>query len=101
MIPTAVTSPRENRGNKMKVYKEWLTDENNNIAYKTLADWAVYFGLKKVENTNWCWRTRDGKFIDIEIEGGYGLLHKDFDKYANKMFFVGNADLDRMKIRIK
>ena len=85
----------------MKVYKEWLVDENNNIVYKTLAEWAEYFGLHAVEGTTWVWKTRDDKFIDVEVEGGYGLLHKDFEKYADKMFFVGNADLDRAKIRIK
>lgn len=85
----------------MKVYKEWLADENNNIVYKTLAEWAEYFGLKMVESTEWVWKTREGKFIDIEVEGGYGLFHKDFGKYADRLFFVGNADLDRCKIRIK
>lgn len=85
----------------MKVYKQWLADDNNNIAYKTLAGWAEYFGLKMVEGSDWAWMTRSGDFIDIEVEGGYGLLHKDFAKYADKEFFVGNADLDRMKIRIR
>ena len=85
----------------MKVYREWLVDENNNIVYKTLVEWAEYFGLKMVNGTDWCWTTRSGKFIDIEVEGGYGLNHMDFGKYANRLFFVGNADLDRMKIRLK
>ena len=85
----------------MKVYKEWLADENNNIVYKTLAEWAEYFGLKAVEGTAWVWKTKDGKFIDIEVKGGYGLLHTEFSEYSNELFFVGNADLDRMKIRQK
>lgn len=83
----------------MKVYKEWLTDENNEIVCRTLAEWAEYFGLEKVEETAWSWKTRDGRFIDIEKRGGYGLLHSEFNEYADKVFFVGNADLDRMKIR--
>lgn len=83
----------------MKVYREWLCIEDNKIVYKTLAEWAEYFGLKMVEGSTWCWKTRDGKFIDIERVGGYGLLHSEFGEYADKMFFVGNADLDRMKIR--
>lgn len=84
----------------MKVYKEWLADENNNIVYKTLTEWAEYFGLKMVAGSTWRWATRSGKYIDIEKEGGYGLLHSEFPEYADKLFFVGNADLDTVKIRI-
>lgn len=84
----------------MKVYKQWLADEDNKIVYKTLAEWAEYFGLKMVEGTQWMWKTREGKRIDIEKEGGYGLLHREFSEYADKLFFVGNADLDVHKIRI-
>lgn len=84
----------------MKVYKQWLADENNNIVYKTLTEWAEYFGLKPVEGTTWRWTTRSGKHIDVEKEGGYGLLHSEFTEYADKLFFVGNADLDTVKIRI-
>ena len=83
----------------MKVYKQWLADDNNKIIFKTLAEWAEFYGLKMVEGTTWCWKTRDGKFIDIERNGGYGLLHSEFGEYADKLFFVGNADLDRVKIR--
>lgn len=85
----------------MKIYKEWLADENNKIVYKTLAEWAEFFGLTPVEGSTWAWKTRDGKFIDVERMGGYGVLHNEFEKYANELFFVGNADLDRMKIRQK
>lgn len=84
----------------MKIYKEWLADENNRIAHKTLAEWAEYFGLKMVIGTDWCWKTRDGQFIDIQVEGGYGLNHMDFGKYANRKFHVRNADLDRKKIAL-
>ena len=84
----------------MKVYKQWLADENNNIVYKTLIEWAEYFGVKAVEGTPWAWQTREGKHIDIIKEGGYGLLHSEFPEYADKLFFVGNADLDTQTIRI-
>lgn len=84
----------------MKVYKQWLADENNNIVYKTLAEWAEYYGLKMVDGSEWAWMTRDGKHIDIEKEGGYCLFHSEFSEYADKLFFVGNADLDTQTIRI-
>ena len=84
-----------------KVYKEWLVDDNNKTVYMTLREWAAYYGLTPVAGSSWAWMTRDGAFIDVEGRGGYGVTHADFDKYADDLFFVGNADLDRVKIRYK
>ena len=51
---------------ELKVYKQWLADENNNIAHKTLTEWAEYFGLKMAEGSTWMWLTRE------YIEWSYG-----------------------------
>lgn len=83
-----------------KVYKEWLVDENGNTVYKPLSFWIEYFGITPVDNGCY-FKQKNGKFIDIEVHGGYGLNWEDRDKYENELFFVGNADLDRCKVRIK
>lgn len=85
----------------MKVYKQWLADENNEIVYKTLTEWAEYFGLKEIEGTNGLWETKNGMVIDIIGRYGRGIAHDHFDEYADDLFFVGNADLDSYTIRIK
>lgn len=87
----------------MKIYKEWLSEDGKSIAYKTLTEWAEYFGLKMVEGSTWAWQTRSGEHINVEKNGGYGLLHDEFGKCADKLYFVGNADLGRgyMKLRPK
>ena len=80
---------------------EWLVDSTGNIVYKPLSFWLDYFGVKPIEGYEQFFKTKDGNFIDIELSGGYGLLWSEKDHYSDTLFFVGNADLDRMKIRQK
>lgn len=82
-----------------KIYKEWICNEENQIVYKPLRFWLEYFGATPV--SEYTCKTNKGKFIDVEVEGGYGMNWNEREDYLDKLFFVGNADLDRAKIRIK
>lgn len=85
---------------KMKVYREWLCDENNNIVKKPLSFWFEFFGVTAPDaNIKWFWTDKRSKRIDIEKNGGDGLLHDEYDQYKDKLFFCGNADLDNHKLR--
>lgn len=84
-----------------KIYQEWLCDSENNIVYKPLSFWLDYFRINPIEGYNNYFKTSDGKFIDIEVNGGYGMEWNDRALYLDELFFVCNADLDRAKIRIK
>jgi hypothetical protein len=85
--------------NQFKVRGEWLVNENDNIVYKPLSFWLDYFGVKPVEGYLGIFKTRENHFIDIQLHGGRMMLWGDREKYLDNLFFVGNADLDRMKIR--
>ena len=88
----------------MKVYREWLCDEENNIVFKPLSFWFEYFGVKPLEYKEYrCfWKAENtGKRIDIEKNGGYGLTWEEYEAYKDKLFFVGNADLENPKLREK
>lgn len=84
-----------------KVSGEFLVDDKGNIAYKPLGFWLDYFGIKPIDGYECFFKTKDDKFIDIELRGGYGFIWSEKEDYINTLFFVGNADLDRMKIRQK
>lgn len=89
---------------KMKVYKEWLCDENNKIVCKPLSFWFEYYNIKPLEYKDWrCfWKNeKEGRTIDIEKLGGYGLTWDEYEAYKDKLFFVGNADLEQHKLREK
>lgn len=94
---------------KMKVYKEWLCDENNSIVYKPLSFWVEHFGLKPMDDEYKCyWKAEEkGKEVKfrgavvIELNGGYALTHRGYEAYKNELFFVANADLDTPKLRQK
>ena len=89
---------------KMKVYKQWLADENNNIIYRPLSFWIDYFEVKplKYKDYKCFWKSeKTGKTMDIEKRNGYGLLWDELKDYENKLFFVGNADLNTPKLREK
>lgn len=87
----------------MKVRKEWLCDENNEIVKKPLSFWFEYYSIKPLEYKEYrCfWKTEKegGKRIDIEKLGGYGLMWDEYEQYKDKLFFVGNADLTNHKLR--
>lgn len=89
----------------MKIRKEWLVDENNNIVKMTLREWFEYFKISpttytypETGNTYELWRSENKKerngYIDIYVNGGYGLKHCELDKYMDKVFRTGNADFD-------
>lgn len=91
-----------------KVRKEWLVDENGAIVKMTLEEWFKYFDIKPAFYEYECgitiqsWKSaikkeRNG-FIDIERNGGRGLLHREYEEYKDKLFFAGNADFD-VKLR--
>lgn len=94
----------------MKVYKQWLCDDDNKIVYKPLSFWAEYFGLKPMNGDEYrCYweaeaKDKEVKFrcaVVIELKGGYGLTHKGYESYKDELFFVANADLDTPKLRQK
>ena len=84
--------------------------EDNEIAVRTLRFWIEYFDIIPVRFSAqplgesqflyWYSRKLQGG-IDVIKEGGYGLNETDFKDYVNRPFFVGNADLDRYKIRLQ
>lgn len=89
----------------MKVYKQWLADEDNNIMFMTLREWfdklqivvelekACFFSLKL------------NKRFDIERACGYFFSVTDIELYSaeqmNKVYYVGNADLSSSKLNVK
>lgn len=92
----------------MKVHGEWLCDEDNKIVFKPLSFWVEYFSLKPIEGYAFYWRAeatdKEVKFrgaVAIEVIGGYGLHHAEYETYKNELFFVANADLDTPKLRMK
>ena len=86
------------------VRNEWLVDKNNKIVKMTLREWVEYFDITPYVYTdkngnNWQTYKAENKterngFIDIYRNGGYGLLHTEFEKYMDKIFRTGNADFD-------
>ena len=90
--------------NEFKVSKEWLVNaDDNKTAVRPLSFWFEYFGIAPIDGTSWAWstarNTRCG-FIDIEVGGGYGMLHSQYEEHKDDLFFVGNADLARPKLRL-
>lgn len=92
----------------MKVRKEWLCDENNNIVYKPLSFWFKYFGLKPIDGHLCCWKAeandKEVTFrgaVLIEVMGGYAMTHNGYEEFKDDLFFVANADLDTPKLRMK
>ena len=87
--------------NNFKVHGEWLCDDYNNIVKRPLSFWFEYYNLIPIEwNGYQMWRSlTTTKCMDIEKSGGYGLRHDEYFKYKERMFFVGNADLDNPKLR--
>ena len=83
------------------VHGEWLCDSENHIIKKPLSFWFNYYGVIPTEWRGYeLWRsTKTGKYMDIEKNGGYGLRHDQYEEYKDKLFFVGNADLDTPKLR--
>ena len=64
----------------LKVRGQWLVDEENKIAYRTLAQWREYFG-------------KDFNRIWIYDQSGYGIPETEYGEYENKLFRTANADL--------
>ena len=82
---------------KIKKYKQWLTDENNNILSMPLSFLFDYFGI--IEAEKWYWFSKkEFRYMSIFKKGGYGLKHEEYETYKNKLFFVGNVDLDVPKL---
>ena len=88
---------------ELRVRKQWLCDKEGNIAYKPLHEWFDYFGIKEGNGKcSWMQNKKTGRlFIDIELANGNGMTHSQYEELKNKLFFVGNADLDRPKLREK
>ena len=93
----------------MKIYKDWLADENNNIVKMPLKDWFEYFGITpetytypETGNTYELWKAANKKerngFIDIQKNGGYGLRHGEAEEYMTKIFYAVNADIRDVKL---
>lgn len=90
----------KNNLGKFEVRKQWLYNkEENAIASEALGYWFSFFDIEAVDSFVW-FSHKMNKFIDIEIEGGYGLGAPKLTEYWYKDFFVGNADLDRWKLRL-
>lgn len=99
----------------MKVYKEWLVDDNNNIIKMPLREWFEYFKISPVLATFdtiegisktyelWQsgWKKERNGYIDIYKCGGYGLRHDEAEQYANELFYAGNADFDVKLVQVR
>lgn len=83
------------------IHGEWICDADNLIVKKPLSFWFEHFGIVPATWRDYeMWRSeKTGKYIDIERHGGYGLRHSEYENYKDKLFFVGNADLDSPKLR--
>ena len=79
---------------ELKVYKQWLCDENNQIVDKPLSFWFEYFGIVRVENKNYMWlSTKTNSYMDIILSNGNGMSHEQYEECKDKLFFCCNADL--------
>ena len=86
-----------------KVRGEWLVDSNDDIVFKPLRFWLDHFGVTPfaLDKGYVCtYKRSDGRFIDIQVENGFMMNWYDRDQYLDRLFFVGNADLDRVKLRL-
>ena len=79
---------------------------------KTLREWIeelkitpVKYTFESTGNTYDFYKSgikkdRNG-YIDIYTKGGYGLAHKDIEKYIDEIFFTQNADINDVKLTQK
>ena len=79
---------------------------------KTLRKWIVELKITPVKYTfestgntidtykSGVKKDRNG-YIDIYTKGGYGLSHKDIEKYLDELFFTQNVDIHDVKLSQK
>lgn len=86
----------------MKVYRQWLADESNNIMHMTLKDWIDVLDLTVDIEKRVFFSRKLNKVFEIERVSGYFFSVTDFTEImlrnADKMYYVGNADLSSCKL---
>lgn len=84
----------------MKVYKQWLSDEENNILHMTVGEWFHELMLSEYTGSDdgyMLYSARCSKPVELEING-YGIPFYRWLEYKDVMCHVRNADLTTMKI---
>lgn len=84
------------KNGQMKTLREW---------FEILQITPVKYTFESTGDTYETYRSKVKKerngFIDIYTKGGYGLLHREIEKYLDELFFVQNADINDAKLTQK
>ena len=83
----------------MKLYKQWLADEDNNILHMTVNEWfhELMFSIADNATDYTLYSRRCCKGVELEINGVKIPFYRWLD-YRDVMCHVRNADLTTMKI---
>ena len=84
------------KNGEMKTLRDWIEELKIIPVKYTFPDTGNTYDTYKSEVK----KDRNG-YIDIYTKGGYGLRHKDIEKYLNEIFFTQNADINDVKLTQK
>ena len=84
------------KNGEMKTLREWI-EELKIISVKyTFSSTGHTYDTYKSEVK----KDRNG-YIDIYTKSGYGLRHKDIEKYLDQIYYTQNADINDDKLTQK
>ena len=84
------------KNGEMKTLLEWIEELKIIPVKYTFSSTGHTYDTYKSEVK----KDRNG-YIDIFTKGGYGLRHKDIEKYLDEIFFTQNADINDVKLTQK
>ena len=84
------------KNGEMKTLREWVNVLKITPVKYTYESTGNTYDLYKSEVK----KDRNG-YIDIFTKDGYGLRHKDVEKYLDEIFFTQNADINDVKLTQK
>ena len=84
------------KNGEMKTLRDWIEELKISPVKYTFSSTGETYDTYKSEVK----KDRNG-YIDIYTKGGYGLRHKDIEKYLDELFFTQNMDINDVKLTQK
>ena len=84
------------KNGEMKTLREWMKELKISPVQYTFSSTGNTYDMYKSEVK----KSRNG-YIDIYTKGGYGLEHKDIEKYIDEIFYTQNADINNVTLMQK
>lgn len=81
------------KNGETKTLREWIEELKITPVKYTFESTGNTYDLYKSDVK----KGRNG-YIDIFSKGGYGIAHKDIEKYLDELFYTQNADINDVKL---